>query len=140
MCQQDNRDQGLGSDVIPQQLTMNQVGLEAQKLANVLKPMVALIVKEIRPLDDDISMNAAYKTYGRLWIEGHRREGNLQERRRGRRIYLSRAQIELLRTAELNTPQLVFRADKSTGYVTTRDEATGKLIIKKDRIKKNAKR
>lgn len=118
---------------------MNHLGLEAQKLATVLKPMVALIVKEIRPLDDDLSMNAAYKEYGRLWVEGQRRAGNLQERHRGRRIYVSRAEIELLRTAELSTPQLVFRADKSTGYVTTRDEKTGKLIIKKDRITKKMK-
>ena len=116
---------------------MDKIGLEAQKLTLLLRPMVSMIVKEIRPADDDISMNAAYKAYGRVWIEGHRRNGNLQERKHGRRTILSRAQIECLRTAELNTPQLVLRANAKNGYVTTRDKETGKLIIKKKEAKGN---
>ncbi len=117
---------------------MDNIGREAEKIFFLLKPMVSMIVKEIRPTEDDISMNAAYKTYGRIWIEEHRRNGNLQERKHGRRIMLSRAQIECLRAAELETPHLVFRANKQTGYSTTRDKVTGKLIIKKSKLPKNA--
>lgn len=114
---------------------MDSVGLAANKLMLLLKPMVAMVVKEIRPVDDEITVNLAYKTYGRVWVERHRLAGNLQERKRGNRTILSRAQIEALRTAELDTPHLVFRANKKTGYETTRDEKTGKLIIKKKAIR-----
>ena len=118
---------------------MDNVGIAAQKLTLLLKPMAAMIVKEIRPVDDDISVNLAYKTYGRNWVERHRVAGNLQERKHGNRTILSRAQIECLRAAELDTPQLVFRANKKTGYETTRDEKTGKLIIRKKISGRNAK-
>lgn len=114
---------------------MNEIGAQAQKLMLLLKPMVAMIVKEIRPMEDEISANAAYKSYGRKWVEKHRREGNLHEWHKGNRTIFSRAEIESLICAERETPQLIFRANKDTGYVSTRDEKTGKLIIRKQNIK-----
>lgn len=86
---------------------MDSIGQAAEQLRALLDPMVALLVRQVRPQEDDITMAAAYKEFGRRWVDSHNHRGNLQFRTKGKRRVLSRADLESLRAAENFTPRLV---------------------------------
>ena len=88
---------------------MDSIGQQARQLANLLEPLAAMMLKRIHPLDDELSMSAAYKAYGRVWIEDHRRRGNLTPHRRGNRLLLSRADCETLLAVDNQTPKVIFK-------------------------------
>lgn len=79
---------------------MNSIGLLAEQMGLIIKPLAAMVVREVRPTDDDISLHAARKEYGWSWVDSHISEGNLDFRIKGKRRVLSRASLELLRAAE----------------------------------------
>lgn len=85
---------------------MDVIGQKAAQLALLLEPLAAMMVKRIHPVDDEISMNAAYREYGRAWIEAHRERGNLLPRGKGNKLVLSRADIETLRAVESERPKV----------------------------------
>lgn len=91
---------------------MNEIGLQAQQLANLLEPLAAMMVKKIHPIQDEVSMNAAYRDYGRAWVERHRLNGNITPRQKGQRLVLSRAELETLRAVDDATPKVVIRHPK----------------------------
>lgn len=80
---------------------MNSIGLLAEQIGVLLKPLAAMVVREVRPTDDDISLHAARKEYGWSWVDSHISEGNLEFRVKGKRRVLSRTSLELLRSAEV---------------------------------------
>ena len=75
----------------------------------MLEPLAAMMVKKIRPLDDEISMNEAYRSYGRAWVEDQRRRGNITPRSRGNRLILSRSELETVRAVCDQTPEVIFK-------------------------------
>lgn len=85
---------------------MTDIGLQARQLANLLEPLAAMMVKKINPVKDDISLNAAYKAFGRAWVEKQRFNGNLTIRSKGKYLILSRAELETLRAVDNATPQV----------------------------------
>lgn len=87
---------------------MTDIGLQARQLANLLEPLAAMMVKKINPVKDDISLNAAYKAFGRAWVEKQRFNGNLTIRSKGKYLILSRAELETLRAVDNATPQVKF--------------------------------
>lgn len=92
---------------------MDEIGLQAQRLSEVLDPLAAMIVKKIRPVDDDLSTNAAYKAFGRAWVEDQRRRGNIFPTSRGQRLIWSRAELETLRSVDLRRPEVVTTKHKT---------------------------
>lgn len=88
---------------------MDDIGLQAQRLALLLEPLVAMMVKKIRPLDDELSTNAAYKAYGRAWVEEQRRRGNISPAVKGQKLIWSRAELEALRAVDLQHPKVIVR-------------------------------
>lgn len=88
---------------------MNQVGYDAQELRTLLAPMVAMIVETIRPVQNILTVNQAYEKYGRRWIDDQIREGNLSFSTHGKRLTLSRADIECLLAAEKRQPKIEFK-------------------------------
>lgn len=85
---------------------MDNVGIIADNLRVVLKPMVAMMVAEVSPRKDELTKNQAYSLYSRRWIDDQIRRGNLAVRTCGNRALLSRADIELLIAAEKEQPKL----------------------------------
>ena len=94
------------------------MGKQARQLALLLDPLAAMMVKKIHPVKDELSMNAAYKEYGRAWIEEQRFKGNLTARAKGNRLVLSRAEIETLRAVYEQTPKVIIK--NSTRNARTR--------------------
>ena len=88
---------------------MTELGIQARELANLLEPLAAMMVKKIHPIQDEISMNAAYREYGRTWIEEQRLNGNLTPVTKGNRRVLSRADIEALRAVYSRTPKVTIK-------------------------------
>jgi hypothetical protein len=86
---------------------MDRVGVIAENLRDVLKPMVAMIVAQVSPKEDYLSKNKAYELYGRRWIDGHIRRGNLNVRYVGSSRQLSKVDIELLIAAEKERPSIL---------------------------------
>lgn len=99
---------------------MDNLGKAAKQLNTLLRPLVAMMIQELRPKDDELSMNAAYERYGRAWIEDQRNKGNLLCRYKGNRKVLSIADIECLRTAEQEMPKPVFKKKGETGFKVIR--------------------
>lgn len=85
---------------------MNEIGLQAKQLANLLEPLAAMMVKKINPVKDDMTLNAAYKAFGRAWVEKQRFQGNITLRAKGKYLILSRAELETLRAVDNATPQV----------------------------------
>lgn len=79
---------------------MDHTGQIAQTLQEMMKPLVAAIIKEIQPQRDELSTNNAHRFYGRRWIEQNRDRGNLHPIIKGNKVVYSRAEIEALLTAE----------------------------------------
>jgi len=92
---------------------MDDIGRQAQRLSLLLEPLAAMMVKKIRPIDDELSTNAAYKAYGRAWIEDQRRRGNLSPVAKGQRLVWSRSEIEALRAVEMQHPKVVTRQTRN---------------------------
>lgn len=88
---------------------MNDIGLQAKQLANLLEPLAAMMVKRIHPIQDEITLNAAYKSFGRAWVEEQRFHGNITPRAKGKYLILSRAELETLRAVDNATPKVVVR-------------------------------
>ena len=93
---------------------MDNLGLQAKQLEILLEPLAALMVKKIRPVDDELSTNAAYKTFGRGWVEEQRARGNISPSVRGNRLVWSRAELEALRAVSLQHPKIVSRNQTGT--------------------------
>lgn len=107
---------------------MDTIGQAAEQLRGLLDPMVALLVRQVRPVDDEISLRAAHEEFGRRWVDSHVKRGNITFRDKGKRRVLSRADLESLRAAEYFTPQLVMgRKVNSRGDIT----ATAEIIESK---------
>ena len=88
---------------------MTDIGLQARQLSNLLEPLAAMMVKKIRPVEDELTLNAAYKTFGRAWVERQRLEGNLTLRPKGKYLILSRAELETLRAVDNATVKAVIK-------------------------------
>lgn len=91
---------------------MNDIGLQARQLYNLLEPLAAMMVKKIHPIQDEISVNAANKEYGRAWVEEQRFNGNITPRAKGKRLVFSRAELETLRAVDNTTPKVKIRHAK----------------------------
>lgn len=91
---------------------MNEIGIQARQLANLLEPLAAMMVKKIRPVEDEISLNAAYKAFGRAWVDEQRANGNITPRSKGNRLILSRAELETLKAVSNATPKAEIRFPK----------------------------
>lgn len=92
---------------------MTDIGIQAKQLANLLEPLAAMMVKKISPVKDDITLNAAYKAFGRAWVEEQRFAGNITPRAKGKYLILSRAELETLRAVDNATPKV--RVKLTTG-------------------------
>lgn len=80
---------------------MDNDGIRARELRDNLRALVAVIISEYSPKDDELSMAAAYRDYGRSWVNRQVENGNLEVRFKetGRKV-LSRADIESLKAVE----------------------------------------
>lgn len=87
---------------------MDELGISAARLGQLLDAQAAYIVKRTSPLKDELSQRAAFRDYGRGWIKANIANGNLVARPRGNRLVLSRAEIETLRAVE-NSPKIKFK-------------------------------
>lgn len=85
---------------------MTQDGLNALELQRMMKPFVAMVIREAIPKKDEISTNQAYRDYGRRWIDSKTLSGDLTPAARGGKTIYSRAQIEALRAVETVQPAL----------------------------------
>lgn len=90
---------------------MDSIGIQAKQLYNLLEPIAAMMVKRIHPVEDEVSMNAAYREYGRTWVEEQRLIGNITPRRKGKRLVLSRAELDTLRVVSDQTPKVIIRSN-----------------------------
>lgn len=88
---------------------MDELGIKAKQLTLLLEPLAAMMVKRIRPIEDDLSTNAAYKAFGRAWVEDQRRRGNIDPIVKGQRLVWSRSQLETLRSADMMVPKVVLK-------------------------------
>ena len=88
---------------------MDNLGITAQAIGEMLAPMVAMFVKEVAPAKDEMSKTKAYKAYGRTWIEKQIARGNLATRNKGGIILVSRAAIELLKKAETSSAEFLIK-------------------------------
>lgn len=88
---------------------MDSIGVMAEQLSSVLEPLAAMIVRKIKPSDDDMSMRAAQREYGFAWVNDHARRGNIEFRAKGKRQVVSRTQLELLRASEMRRACVVSR-------------------------------
>lgn len=72
-----------------------------------------LVLKELKPLSDELSIRQAYNLYGRRWITQQMEKGNLKGHRKGAAqnspIILSRVDIECLREAEMQEAEIQIR-------------------------------
>lgn len=72
-----------------------------------------LVLKELKPLSDELSITQANKIYGRRWIKTQMDRGNLKGHRKGAAqnspIILSRVDIECLREAEIQEAEIQIR-------------------------------
>lgn len=93
---------------------MDNIGMEAQRLTLLLEPLAAMMVKKIRPVEDELSTNAAYKAFGRAWVEDQRRRGNLSPIVKGQRLVWSRSELETLRAVDMQHPKVVERQQRGT--------------------------
>lgn len=88
---------------------MTDIGIQAQQLSLLLEPLAAMMVKKIHPVRDELTKNAAYREYGRTWIDEQIRLGNLVPRAKGQQRILSRADIETLRAVYAQTTKVSAR-------------------------------
>lgn len=88
---------------------MDDLGRQAQQLQLLLEPLAAMMVKKIHPVQDELTKNAAYREYGRGWIEEQILAGNLTPRAKGQKRVLSRADIETLRAVSMQAPKVIIR-------------------------------
>lgn len=86
---------------------MDTFGERASEIRSLLQPIVALIVKELRPRDDEMSMNRAYDTYTRAWVDHHVAAGNIHRVRRGNKWVVSHAELQCLWAAEHEAPRII---------------------------------
>lgn len=93
---------------------MDKIGYLAQDLSDIIKPLAAMIVATIRPTDDDITLYAAKKEYGYAWVNYHLENGNIKFHTKGKRRVASRAQLELLRSAEAQEAHIVNRVSSKS--------------------------
>lgn len=85
---------------------MTDIGRQAQQLSLLLEPLAAMMVKKIHPIKDEMTKNAACREYGRGWIEKQILDGNLTPRIKGQQRIFSRAEIEMLRAVDIQTPEV----------------------------------
>lgn len=84
---------------------MNDVYRVARELEMVIDPLAAKLSKILLgDASDDISKREAMKRYGTAFIRRHDADGSLEYHVVGKRKMLSKAQLELLRSAEKITP------------------------------------
>ena len=88
---------------------MTDIGIQAQQLTLLLEPLAAMMVKKIHPVKDELTKNAAYREYGRGWIDEQIRLGNLIPHTKGQQRILSRADIETLRAVDARTTRVEAR-------------------------------
>lgn len=87
---------------------MTDIGKRAEEIRKMLNPMVALFVEQMEPRKDLVSLNQAYKVYGRPWVDRNIANGNLAVKPVSNRKFVSRAAMECLITAEMDTPKVIF--------------------------------
>ena len=85
---------------------MTTLGKTAFEIQSILKPIAAMVVKELRPKDDVLSMNKVYDLFPRRWVDQQIREGNLHRKRYNSHWSVSRADIECLWAAANATPSI----------------------------------
>ena len=88
---------------------MDFLGHSAFELQSMLRPIVDLIVKEIHPTKDEISLNEARSKYPRRWVDSQLERGNLKRVHRGNRWVVSSADLACLWAAEHEPARIIFK-------------------------------
>ena len=83
---------------------MDNIGELARQISLIIEPVIAGVVKQLKPADDLITLTKARKMYGEAFIERNSKQGNIDFYPSGKRSLLSRSQLELLRSAEKFNP------------------------------------
>lgn len=83
---------------------MDNIGELARQIGLIIEPVIAGVVKQLKPSDDLITLTSARKMFGEAFIERNANKGNIDFYPTGKRSLLSRSQLELLRSAEKFNP------------------------------------
>lgn len=88
---------------------MNNLFYIIDQVPEVAKLIALELRKHLEPYNDNISTTAAYKRYGRSWIEKHAKRKNLNPTYRGNKKLYSIAEIERIIAKENTAARLLSR-------------------------------